>query len=456
MNLIKIISISCLISGFLFANVNNGVVNKNNKELKRGMKHIPLSKAFLSHENGGDSYASVALSDGIGIYSTTESDYSKTIAELNAKYGEEAEKAGETLKDYVKEKGTPEEKDLVDDFVYAVPNKSAIGAPCDDGDPKTGNDMYIDVDFTCVGERIYAYADKIEKIEYADKFLQTVYNNKIDSFEYTEKVNNTYYQNKTTYTVYGACPTGYVSQDTTQCREEFTYANKVNSTSTVAASGSVECVRSGYNQQVIFASSSGDLGSGYYNFCLAKAKNNIFLDAPYLANPPSNKIMVANAGVRPIPSGPVIGIIYLWAIPSYTCPSGYTLSGSTCTIITTSCPSGYSDYGNATQCRKDGTELVNKPTSIGYDACVSPWVNHDSTQCKQVKAECTTGYNDNGTNCVKTIKVCPSDMVEHSTTECKKDAMVCPSDYQDIGINCSKSTMICPDGYEDMGSNCRI
>ena len=447
MKSIKVFFLTFLFFNIMFAS------NIKEKELKRGIKHIPLSKAFLSHENGGDSYASAALSDGIGIYSTVESDYSKTIAELNEKYGEEAQKAGETLKDYVKENGTSEEKDLVDDFVYAVPNKSVIGAPCDDGDSKTGNDMYIDVDFTCTGKRIYAYADKIEKNEYADKFLQTVYNNKIDSFEYTEKVNNTYYENKTTHTVYGACPTGYVSQDTTQCREEFTYANKVNSTSTVAASGSADCVRTGFPFSGHIAGGGNDLGSGYYNICLTKSGGD-FQYLPYNASPPSNSILVTSLVIYSPGRGN--GGVGIYAIPAYTCPSGYTLSGSTCTITTTSCPSGYSDYGNATQCRKDGTELVNKPTSIGYDACVSPWVNHDSTQCKQVKAECPTGYNDNGANCVKTTQICPSDMVEHSTTECKKDVMVCPVDYQDIGTNCSKSTMVCPDGYEDMGNNCRI
>lgn len=455
MNLIKIILISCLISGFLFANVNDGAVNKNKKELKRGIKYIPLSSIYLSHENGGNSYASVALSDGIGIYSTVESDYSKTIAELNSKYGEEAEKAGETLKDYVKEKGTPEEKDLVDNFVYAVPNQSTIGAPCDDGDPKTGNDMYIDTNFTCVGERIYAYVDKVEKIEYADKFLQTVYNNKIDSFEYIDKVNNTYYENKTTYTAYGACASGYTSYDTTRCKKDYDYANKLPSTITATAS-SVSCIRSGFPFNGNFAGGGTDSGSGYFNICLAQAGGNFhdFQYLPYNANPPSNKILVTV--IRIYVPGKGNGGVDIYAIPTYTCPSGYTLSGSTCTIITTTCPSGYSDYGDATQCRKAGTALVNKPTSTGYDACVSPWVNHDATQCKQVKAECTTGYNDNGTNCVKTTQTCPSDMVEHSTTECKKDAMVCPSDYQDIGINCSKSTMICPDGYEDMGNNCRI
>ncbi len=449
MKSIKVFFLTFLFFNIMFAS------NIKEKELKRGIKHIPLSKAFLSHENGGDSYASAALSDGIGIYSTVESDYSKTIAELNSKYGEEAEKAGETLKDYVKEKGTPEEKDLVDNFVYAVPNKSVIGAPCDDGDPKTGNDMYIDTNFTCVGERIYAYVDKVEKIEYADKFLQTVYNNKIDSFEYIDKVNNTYYENKTTYTAYGACASGYTSYDTTRCKKDYDYANKLPSTITATPS-SVSCVKSGQgnvNGRLLNVTINDNT---YHSVCVTQGGGPKFISLPVNNNPPSTKKLVATMNIAALENSTIIGKYLIYAIPTYTCPSGYTLSGSTCTITTTSCPSGYSDYGNATQCRKDGTELVNKPTSIGYDACVSPWVNHDATQCKQVKAECTTGYNDNGTNCVKTTQTCPSDMVEHSTTECKKDAMVCPSDYQDIGINCSKSTMICPDGYEDMGNNCRI
>ncbi len=49
MNLIKIISISFLISGSLFANVNDNAI-KNNKELKRGLNY-PSLKGWVVQQN---------------------------------------------------------------------------------------------------------------------------------------------------------------------------------------------------------------------------------------------------------------------------------------------------------------------------------------------------------------------------------------------------------------------
>ena len=50
MNLIKIISISCLISGFLFANANDGAI-KNNKELEILTSYLPKQLDIEEIEN---------------------------------------------------------------------------------------------------------------------------------------------------------------------------------------------------------------------------------------------------------------------------------------------------------------------------------------------------------------------------------------------------------------------
>src|SRR5574344_642477 len=81
-------------------------------ELKRSMKVVPLSSIYLSTENGGTNHASAALSDGIGIYATQENEYAKAISYLNGKYGDDALKNKESLKDYVLDNGTVADKEL--------------------------------------------------------------------------------------------------------------------------------------------------------------------------------------------------------------------------------------------------------------------------------------------------------------------------------------------------------
>ncbi len=123
-------------------------------ELKRSMKVVPLSSAYLSIENGGTNHASAALSDGIGIYITQEDEYAKAIAYLNGKYGDDALKNEKSLKDYVLDTGTVADKELAEKLVNGI-SKSVINEPCNDGNPQTENDIYLDENFTCVGKKIY-------------------------------------------------------------------------------------------------------------------------------------------------------------------------------------------------------------------------------------------------------------------------------------------------------------
>ena len=123
-------------------------------ELKRSMKVIPLSSAYLSIENGGTNHASAALSDGVGIYITQEDEYARAISYLNGKYGDDALKDGKSLKEYVLDNGTVADKELANKLDLVTAQKSNIGDSCDDGNIATMDDMYTDDAFTCVGKVI--------------------------------------------------------------------------------------------------------------------------------------------------------------------------------------------------------------------------------------------------------------------------------------------------------------
>ena len=140
---------SLILAVSLFAEPGN-----NKGQLKRSMKVVPLSSVYLSIENGGTNHASTALADGVGIYITQEDEYAKSISYLNGKYGEDALKNGKSLKEYVLDNGTVADKELADKLVHEIA-KSVINEPCNDGNPQTENDIYLDTNFTCEGKEIY-------------------------------------------------------------------------------------------------------------------------------------------------------------------------------------------------------------------------------------------------------------------------------------------------------------
>ncbi len=123
-------------------------------ELKRSMKVIPLDQKYLSTEYGGTNHASAVLSDGIGVYSTSFDEYARAISYLNGKYGDDSLKNEESLKEYVLNNGTPEDKELAKKLNLSTVEKSAIGDSCDDNNSSTMDDMYTDDAFTCVGKII--------------------------------------------------------------------------------------------------------------------------------------------------------------------------------------------------------------------------------------------------------------------------------------------------------------
>jgi hypothetical protein len=99
---------------------------QNNSQLKRSMKVVPLSSAYLSIENGGTNHASAVLADGVGIYITQEDEYAKAIAYLNGKYGDDALKDKKSLKEYVLDNGTVTDKELANKLDLVTAQKSNI------------------------------------------------------------------------------------------------------------------------------------------------------------------------------------------------------------------------------------------------------------------------------------------------------------------------------------------
>ena len=115
------------------------------------LKKIPLNLDFLSTENGGNKTAIDAYSDGVGIYTVGLEDKKfSAMNELVFKHGEEAKKAGETLKDYVISNGNNKEQELAA-LLGTNSSGTVIGGLCDDGNSNTENDRYIDTNGTCQG-----------------------------------------------------------------------------------------------------------------------------------------------------------------------------------------------------------------------------------------------------------------------------------------------------------------
>ena len=102
---------------------------------------------------------------------------------------------------------------------------------------------------------------------------------------------------------------------------------------------------------------------------------------------------------------------YTSTTTSYSCPKGYTKSGSTCSISSTAsttttvgCPSGYTKSGNS--CVANSCTTSTKTTTVGCpsgytksgSSCVS---NTSATATKTTKVSCPSGYEQRGNTCAK-------------------------------------------------------
>ncbi len=137
-------------------------------------------------------------------------------------------------------------------------------------------------------------------------------------------------------------------------------------------------------------------------------------------------------------------------ISGYTCESGYTLSGTSCTKKITnteekkaekklSCESGYTLSGD--KCVKTNTNTDTKKAekklscTSGYtlsgDKCVKTNTNTD-TRSAEKKLSCTSGYTLSGNKCVKTTT--------NTDTKSAEKKLSCTSGYTLSGNTCVKTT----------------
>ena len=165
---------------------------------------------------------------------------------------------------------------------------------------------------------------------------------------------------------------------------------------------------------------------------------------------------------------------------TFTCPSGYTVSGTSCKKTTSTvdtknatftCPSGYTVSG--TSCKKTTSTVDTKNATFtcpsGYTvngtSCTKSYQEKETINAtaNPVTYSCKQGYTLNGTNCEKTV-----------TTKDTKDATkvaggyVCSDGYTLSGKTCTKQikytdtkkadtnkvTYTCPSGYALSGTKC--
>ena len=139
-------------------------------------------------------------------------------------------------------------------------------------------------------------------------------------------------------------------------------------------------------------------------------------------------------------------------ISGYTCPKGYSLSGTKCskTTITTdtknatfTCPKDYSESNGKCKKQYEEKEVI--------DATKDP-----------VTYSCPNGYTKNGMKCSKTTKVTDT----HDATKVS-GGYVCPKEYEKKDKTCIKKTIVkdtkdasskteykCPNGYDKNDKTC--
>ena len=145
---------------------------------------------------------------------------------------------------------------------------------------------------------------------------------------------------------------------------------------------------------------------------------------------------------------------------TYSCPSGGTLSGTTClnTVTTSICPSGYSDFGSATQCRKAietapdeaytyySYECKNEPNSFGNNWELT--VDNIAPGCVDDTMGGCISFSKETSVCRRQIHTCPD-----GRGECIKNSN---NQYQCSYDNCENGKMPCISQICDLGTNDKI
>lgn len=169
------------------------------------------------------------------------------------------------------------------------------------------------------------------------------------------------------------------------------------------------------------------------------------------------------------------------ATVSYSCPSGGTLSGATCTTTTTTnaavsytCPNGYGLSGTTCTATQSQAATVSYSCPTGY-ALSGTTCSQTQSQAAALNYSCPQGGTLDGTTCstletasASVTYVCPTGATL-SGTNCAQTSSqaatpiyTCPSNYTQSGTSCTirdtasaTPTYDCPTGYTLDGSQCR-
>lgn len=134
---------------------------------KKVMEVNPLDHSVRSVETGGSLTANQAYSDGIGMFisgglSQIDDIDNSAMNNLVKKYGIVADAAGSNLAIYVKNNpdSTIDEKSQADKLLNVLKDLYPDDTPCDDGNPQTSNDVYLEG--VCIGSATLDYHDYID------------------------------------------------------------------------------------------------------------------------------------------------------------------------------------------------------------------------------------------------------------------------------------------------------
>lgn len=121
------------------------------------LTHVPMATSELAYENGGNLPAIDSYKNGTGIVAVGVADRTIDNAPMNQlvfKHGDNAKSNASNLKDYVTNlpSASSKENELANNLgnLTDIP-PSTIGASCNDGNPNTFNDVYVDRRGTCMG-----------------------------------------------------------------------------------------------------------------------------------------------------------------------------------------------------------------------------------------------------------------------------------------------------------------
>lgn len=158
-----------IISGMLSLIVAASLGANSNIERNK-LSKSPIGANFLSVENGGTKSAIDAYSDGVGLFISGADNSKIDNSAMNKavfSHGEEAKNEGKSLKEVLEDKGLNTDVEIIASSGVS----SVIGESCDDGNPNTTGDMYINTTGTCMGTEIVRSENKCYGDEIGSEFL---------------------------------------------------------------------------------------------------------------------------------------------------------------------------------------------------------------------------------------------------------------------------------------------